>query len=393
MPENLSRRSLIRKLVAATAVGIIPLPPLRARAEQAANGTTGQERGQLNRLAWTFAKSFSAPALSVAIGRNGQFVHNQTIGMADRKNLQQAVESSLFRIASLSIPITAVTIFTLIEKSQIHLSDKVFGLSGVLGTKYGNPPYQRYVADVTVDHLLTHTAGGWTADSTDPMFRDNSWDQTKLISWTLQNLPLSNPPGSNWAFSNFGYCVLGRIIEQVTGQPYLSYVQANILAPCGISDMAIARNKQGEHAPNEVTYYGQYSEDPYKMNITRMDSAAGWIASPSDLVIFLDHVGGVAGVPSLLKPETIQSMTTPTPAFPQSSPAKYARGWMVRTDAPGTFWHNGSLAGSTSIMVRTSTGMCWAALTNTRTEPHETIDSSMDEMMWNMVRTVPAWGA
>jgi len=66
---------------------------------------------------------------------------------------------------------------------------------------------------------------------------------------------------------------------------------------------------------------------------------------------------------------------------------------MVRTDAPGTFWHNGSLAGSTSIMVRTSTGMCWAALTNTRTEPHETIDSSMDEMMWNMVRTVPAWGA
>ena len=262
MPENLSRRSLIRKLVAATAVGIIPLPPLRARAEQAANGTTGQERGQLNRLAWTFAKSFSAPALSVAIGRNGQFVHNQTIGMADRKNLQQAVESSLFRIASLSIPITAVTIFTLIEKSQIHLSDKVFGLSGVLGTKYGNPPYQRYVADVTVDHLLTHTAGGWTADSTDPMFRDNSWDQTKLISWTLQNLPLSNPPGSNWAFSNFGYCVLGRIIEQVTGQPYLSYVQANILAPCGISDMAIARNKQGEHAPNEVTYYGQYSEDP-----------------------------------------------------------------------------------------------------------------------------------
>ena len=177
-----------------------------------------------------------------------------------------------------------------------------------------------------MDNLLTHTSGGWPNDSTDPMFRFDSWDQSKLISWTLENLPLTFPPGQHWAYSNFGYCLLGRVIEQVTGQPYADYVQANILAPCGISDMRIAANKLKERAPNEVEYYGQYSEDPYKMNVTRMDSHGGWIATPTDLAIFLDHVAGAPNIPSLLKPETIKIMTTPSPAYPQSSPAKYARG-------------------------------------------------------------------
>jgi Beta-lactamase len=168
-------------------------------------------------------------------------------------------------------------------------------------------------------------------------------------------------------------------------------VKANVLAPCGITDMAMARNKLGQRLPNEAEYDGQYGEDPYKINIARMDSSDGWLATPSDLVIFLNHVGGSPQSPSLLKPETLQIMTTPTPAYPQSSPTRYARGWMVRADAPGTYWHNGSLPGSTTIMVRTSSGMCWAALTNTRTEPHAQMDSALDQMMRQMVGVVPGW--
>ncbi|MFZ3216596.1 MAG: serine hydrolase domain-containing protein [Candidatus Acidiferrales bacterium] len=389
----MSRRSLIQTLVGAAA-GIVAVPAGGGYFQRPGDGgTTGRERGEMGRIAGAFRRSFSVPASSIAISRNGQFAYDAAVGMADRKNLQQVQQSSLFRIASLSKPITAVSIFRLIEKGQLNLNDKVFGPSGVLGTKYGNPPYQQYVTDVTVDNLLTHTAGGWPDDSTDPMFRDNSWDQTKLISWTLQNLPLTYPPGQNWAYSNFGYCVLGRVIEQVTGQPYASYVQENILAPCGISDMAIGRNKENQRAPYEVVYYGQYNEDPYKINLTRMDSSGGWLASATDLVQFLNHVGGAPGVPSILKPETIRTMTTPSPAYPQSSPAKYARGWMVGNDGAGNWWHNGSLPGSTTIMERTATGMCWAALTNTRTEPHNEIDQAIDQMMWNIVRAVPEWGA
>jgi CubicO group peptidase (beta-lactamase class C family) len=284
-------------------------------------------------------------------------------------------------------PITSVAIFSLIEKGQLNLADKVFGPSGVLGTKYGNPPYLQYVTDITVDNLLTHTCGGWPNDSTDPMFQHDSWDHEKLISWTLKNLPLTYPPGQHWAYSNFGYCILGRVIEHVTGQPYAVYVQNNILSACGISDMSIAGNKLSQRLPNEVVYFGQYDEDPYKMNVTRMDSHGGWLATPTDLVQFLNHV------PNLLKPETIRIMTTPSPAYPQGSPAKYARGWMVRNNGLGNWWHSGSLPGSTTIMVRTSTGLSWAALTSTRTEPSNVIDTALDEMMWNMVRQVPAWGA
>jgi hypothetical protein len=86
-------------------------------------------------------------------------------------------------------------------------------------------------------------------------------------------------------------------------------------------------------------------------------------------------------------------MTTPAPAYPQNSPAKYARGWMVRGNGAGNWWHNGSLPGSTTIMVRTATGLCWAALTNTRTQPSDEIDKALDAMMWDVARRVPAWSA
>jgi CubicO group peptidase (beta-lactamase class C family) len=328
----------------------------------------GMQRGELGRLAAAFKSSFSVPALSVAISRAGQFVYDQGFGMADRQSLTPANMSTLFRIASVTKPITSVTIFTLIEQGKLNLNDKVFGSSGILGTKYGKTPYLQYVTDITVDHLLTHTCGGWPNDSTDPMFRFDSWDQAKLIGWALQNLALSYPPGQHWAYSNFGYCLLGRIIEQVTGQPYGTYVASNILAPCGISNMRIAGNSLHQRAPEEAVYFGQYNEDPYKMNVTRMDSHGGWIATPSSLVQFLDHVAGSGNIPSMLKPETIRTMTTPSPAYPAGSGGKYARGWMVGNDGAGNWWHEGSLPGSTTLMVRTASGLCWAALANTRTD-------------------------
>jgi CubicO group peptidase (beta-lactamase class C family) len=393
MPDrSLTRRSLLQNLLTSAAAATIPLPTLKALAQPQYGGSNGQQRGEMGRIAAAFRQQFSVPASSIAISRNGQFVYDQAVGMGDRQHLMQVQQSSLFRIASVTMPITSVTIFSLMEQGKLNLTDKVFGPSGILGIKYGKPPYKQYVTDITVDHLLTHTAGGWPDDATDPMMHNLSWDQTKLITETLANLPLTNPPGTHWAYSNFGYCVLGRVIEQVTGQPYAAYVQANILAPCGISTMQIAANKESQRAANEVVYYGQYSEEPYKINITRMDSDAGWIASSTQLVQFLNHVAGAPGIPALLKPATIQVMTTPAPAYPQG-PARYARGWMVRDNGAGAWWHNGSLPGSTTIMVRTATGMCWAALTNTRTQPSNEIDTALDQMMWNMVRTVPAWGA
>jgi CubicO group peptidase (beta-lactamase class C family) len=393
MPNHsLTRRNLLRNLLTSAAATTFPVSARRVLSQPQYGGANGQQRGEMGRISQSFRQQFSVPASSIAISRNGQFVYDQADGMGDRQHLTQVQQSSLFRIASVTKPITSVTIFSLLQQGKLNLTDKVFGPSGILGNKYGKPPYKQYVTDITVDHLLTQTAGGWPNDSTDPMMHNLSWDHTKLITETIANDPLTNPPGTHWAYSNFGYCILGRVIEQVTGQPYDSYVKANILAPCGISTMQIAANKESQRAANEVIYYGQYSEDPYKINITRMDSHGGWIASSTQLVQFLNHVAGAPGIPALLKPATIKLMTTPAPAYP-AGPARYARGWMVRDNGAGNWWHSGSLPGSTTIMVRTATGMCWAALTNTRTEPSNEIDTALDQMMWNMVRVVPAWGA
>src|SRR5271154_2187764 len=391
MQETSSRRSMIRNLLATAATGVVA-PHMYAFSPQQSEGYAPGERAAMFRVALAFMEQFSVPALSVTIARNGQVVYETPFGLADRKEALQTSASSLFRIASVTKPITSVTIFSLIEKGQLNLADKVFGPSGVLGTKYGNPPFLQYVTDITVDHLLTHTCGGWPNDSTDPMFQHDSWDHEKLISWTLKNLPLAYPPGQHWAYSNFGYCVLGRIIEQVSGQSYANYVQANVLVPSGIHGMRIAANSMKQRADNEVVYYGQYDEDPYKMNVTRMDSHGGWIATPSSLVQFLDHLGS-PNMPSLLKPDTIHTMVMPSPAYSQSSDAKYARGWMVRNNGAGNWWHSGSMPGSTTIMVRTATGLCWAALANTRTQPDDEINAALDNLIWQMVRSVPRWGA
>jgi CubicO group peptidase (beta-lactamase class C family) len=394
----MNRRTALRQILGTVAAATI-VPAMRGVASppQLNNNRPNYDRpngGELAAMAAigrNFMQSFFAPALSVAIVRNSKFVYERGFGIAYRKDTEQCTPTSLFRIASLSMPITSVAIFTLVEQGKVNLSDKVFGPSGILGTAYGKGPYKQYVTDITVDNLLTHTSGGWPSDSTDPMFRFNSWDFNKLISWTIENLPLTYPPGEHWAYSNFGYCVLGRVIEKITGQPYQSYVQQAVLAPCGITDMQIAGNTLKERAPNEVEYLGQFGEKPYDMNVRRMDSDSGWIANPSDLAQFLSHVGGSPTIPSLLKPETIQIMTTPSPAYPQSSPAKYARGWMVADNGKGNWWHSGSMLGSSTIMVKTPTGMAWAALTNTRTQPEAAIDQAIDQLVPSMIQAVPAW--
>jgi hypothetical protein len=123
------------------------------------------------------------------------------------------------------------------------------------------------------------------------------------------------------------------------------------------------------------------------MNINRMDSCDGWIASSTQLVQFLNHVAGAPGIPALLKPEMIRAMTTPVTVYPQGG-ARYARGWMVSDDGAGSWWHSGSLPGSTSIMMRTPDGSCSAAVANTRTEPHQEMDHALYGMMLDMVQAI-----
>ena len=223
-------------------------------------------------VATAFLKAHSMPGLSVAIAAHGQLVYEQGFGFADRDNGVKVTPSNLFRIASVSKPITSVTVFDLIERGKLNLEQIVFGQAGVLQNDFGAPPYKPYVEQIRLSHLLTHTCGGWPNDGTDPMFRNPGMNHKQLIKWALANIPLTHPPGEHYAYSNFGYCVVGRIIEKVTGTPYETHVRDTILRSCGISDMRISGNTQGDRAPGEVRYYSLKGTGPYDMNVRRMDS-------------------------------------------------------------------------------------------------------------------------
>jgi CubicO group peptidase (beta-lactamase class C family) len=206
----------------------------------------------------------------------------------------------------------------------------------------------------------------------------------QLITWTLANQPLQNPPGKHFAYSNFGFCILGRIIEKVTGLSYEDAVRAQVLGPCGISSMRISGNTLSERAPNEVVYYNQDEDgsSPYEMNVRRMDSHGGWLATPTHLVRFLVHVDKFPTKPDILRPDTIEIMTTASAASPG-----YAKGWNVNKH--DNWWHTGSLPGTTTIMVRTSQQFCWAALTNTRA-PGD-LGGDLDRLIWEMTGKITCW--
>jgi hypothetical protein len=132
--------------------------------------------------------------------------------------------------------------------------------------------------------------------------------------------------------------------------------------------MQIAGNTLAEKAMKEVKYYSQIpGKDPYDLNVTRMDSHGGWIATPMDLLRFFVNIDGFRST-QLLSRDTLKIMTTPS----QVSPG-YAKGLLV--NKLNNWWHTGTLPGTETIAVRTHTDFCWAAFTNTQSKFEDMIDA------------------
>jgi CubicO group peptidase (beta-lactamase class C family) len=386
-PIDLARRRFMHLAAGAAALPALFASPLVAAqpgppAENAE--PTPAERAEMANLARTFMQTYAMPGFSVSVGRGGAILYEDAFGWADRDTREAVTPRHLFRIASVTKPITSVALFSLIEEGHIRLTDKIFGPGSITGTDYGRPPYHPGVDEITVEHLLTHTGGGWSNDAADPMFRNLEMNQALLIESTLRDRPLDQPPGRHYAYSNFGYCVLGRVIEKITRQDYASYVRDSVLRRCAIAEMTIAGNTLAQRHPREVRYYDPQNERaPYAMDVARMDSHGGWIAQPRDLVQFLMHVSGFSTPPNILAPQSIRTMTSASAANPG-----YAKGWAVNKF--DNWWHAGSLPGTSTIAVRTHSGFCWAGFGNSR-RMNSPLDRDLDNLIWDMVRRVKNW--
>lgn len=319
---------------------------------------------QVDTLIENFMKKYKVPGASIAITKGEKLVYVKTYGYADTLKEEKMHPKNLFRIASISKPITAIAMMKLVEQGKLTLDTKVFGADGILGTKYGTKPYDERVNSITVKHLLQQTCGGWgNTGGKDPMFLDASWSMEQVINYTLDNTPLLYEPGQRYIYSNFGYCLLGRVIETITGQSYEDYVKKNILLPMGITNMQIGGNTLGARLDNEVIYYGQVPGGlhPYIYNITRMDAHGGWVASATDLVRLLVHVDGFENKKDILSASSVKKMSELSTAENNTT---YAYGW--RVDKDNNWWHAGSLPGTGTHLARRANGFNWTVLTNTR---------------------------
>jgi N-acyl-D-amino-acid deacylase len=359
-----------------------------------------------------FLARHQLPGAALAVAKNGRLVYYRGFGLADRAAKTLVQPKSLFRIASISKPLTAVAILQLVERGRLKLNDRVFD---VLQLRGPNDPKVRFDArwkQVTILHLLQHR-GGWDRDrSFDPMFRSPTIVKVlqvpapamprDIIRYQVRH-PLDFEPGTKYVYSNFGYCLLGRVIQKVSGKTYEEYVRKEVLAPLGIHEMRLGATLLEKRARNEVTYHvaraktapaimgphlGQPISLPYgTWCLEAMDAHGGWLASAPDLIRFASAFERPRQC-KILKPKSIEILfARPPGAAGHKANGKplntyYGCGWMVRPIGEAgrmNVWHSGSLDGTSTLLVHRHDGLTWAVLFNSRdsakkVEPAEAID-------------------
>jgi CubicO group peptidase (beta-lactamase class C family) len=337
-------------------------------------------------------RDYGIPGGALAVAKDGRLVHAKGYGYADVDAKTPVEGASLFRIASISKPITAVAILKLAQDGRLDLDAKAFTLLDI-DLEKADPR----LVDITIRHLLHHT-GGWDREkSGDPMFRPFDIaselgvplppDPAAIIRFMIRR-PLDADPGTTHVYSNFGYCVLGRVIEKITGERYEDHVRKAILAPMGITAMRLGRTLLEQRAPGEVRYYpenGTLARPVFEslkskklplpyggFCLEAMDAHGGWLASAPDLVRFATSIDKILD-------EKSRALMVERPATLPSTPAYYACGWMVRPVGRGkmNLWHNGSLPGTSTLLVIRNDGLVWAALFNDRSRGEGKIDAAL----------------
>ncbi|MEG8223981.1 serine hydrolase, partial [Sphingomonas sp. HH69] len=202
---------------------------------------------EIDRLFADFQVDSRAPGLVYGIVADGKLVHVKGLGVQDLVHKRAVTPDSLFRIASMTKAFTALAILKLRDEGKLGLDDLAeTHVPEMRGWTYPTKDSPR----IRIRDLLTHSAG---------LVDDNPWGdrQTPLpeadFTRMLQTgVPFSTTPGTRYEYSNFGYALLGRIIANVSGQPYRRYVEGRLLAPLGmassgyqVSDWPVERRAMG----------------------------------------------------------------------------------------------------------------------------------------------------
>jgi CubicO group peptidase (beta-lactamase class C family) len=323
-----------------------------------------------------FLKRWDIKGASVAVMKDNRLIYSKGYGFSNMEKQEKVDAHHLFRIASASKLITAISIMKLVDDGIIDLEQNVFGESGVF-------PFYSDMKDskhkqIKIRHLLNHK-GGWSWRDGDFMFQaakikrimelEGPPNDDDIIEFVLKHRRLRYRPGTQYAYSNFGYMLLGKIIEEKTGETYENYVLENILEPHGIYGMRISGNYEWERRPFEVHYYnhpgayqfesfdGNYQsvEKPYGgSDINTLGAAGGWIANAAQL----------AKIVSLIDPNNAYQLLSKESREMMVNGAKYTDAFGWKGARGENYWRTGTLAGSACFINRKDDGYTYAVILN-----------------------------
>jgi CubicO group peptidase (beta-lactamase class C family) len=244
----------------------------------------------LDKAILDFMDTINCQAATVAFSRDGRLLYSRGYGWLDKDKKKPVPPDALMRIASVSKPITAVAIKNAIRSRQLSLEAKAFKLIAVKAP--GGQPADPRINSITIGQLLEHKGGWDSKQALDPMFRTKQIEQAlnlkgptspvDVVAYMLTQ-PLQFNPGEKTAYSNFGYCVLGRVLEKVMKKPYIQCVQQSVCKPLGITDIKLGSSDSAKRDRREVWY--PVADDAFSLEV--MDAHGGLIASAPALCRFL----------------------------------------------------------------------------------------------------------
>ena len=255
----------------------IPTPPEFAAARLSEPEALSAFRTFLDQA--SAADKFSGTAL---VAHDGKTVFEQAYGFADRAKKSPNQLDTQFRIGSMNKMFTAVAVMQLVQSGKVKLTDPL--------AKY-LPDYTNkdVAAKVTIHHLLTHTGG--TGDFFGPEFDAHRLELKTLNDYVklYEKRPLQFEPGSKWEYSNFGFLLLGVIVEKVSGQSYYDYVREHIFKPAGMTSTDSLPESESV-ALRSIGYMKENPDSPWTPNTDtlpyRGTSAGGGYSTVVDLMRF-----------------------------------------------------------------------------------------------------------
>jgi len=293
---------------------------------------------------------------AVVIARHGQPIFREAYGFSDRENKIPNTPQTRFRLGSMNKIFTAVAVLQLVESGKIALDDSV-------GKFIRDYPNQDVAGKVTIKHLLTHTGG--TGDIFGPEYNAHRNELRTLADYVklYGNRNLEFEPGTRRAYSNYGFLLLGRIIEVASGQSYYDYVRDHIFMPAGMSRSG--SEPEETPVPERAVAYTKAnpaeSWAPNRDNLPyRGTSAGGGYSTADDLLHFANALAGH----TLLNAKSLDMLVNGEPLTPGGR--IYAFGSGGRTwDGVRYFGHNGGYPGmNTDLEISIDSGYTIIVLSN-----------------------------